>query len=274
MLTGSTVEQWDTMLYFKDTVSPQEYDQSIFRLQNQYVRILSSEKGIIKENLKPQTLLVDFNPNRLFRMQEQKSLIYNVNTDNNGNSKLKERITEELRISPVIIMNSNKIKQVDATNILEMVSLYNSQRSVADEVTDIPIDFNILKDKEIRNVIESQGEFTSKNGLTIQPYQGEEVDIEIEDYSEGIKESLRSKVLIDNISYDKEKNMKLRKLESQIKTYYQRILFFSFLTKDNVSSLDDILSIISEEDNVRLSMNLSLDKEILEKISTVSEQMK
>ena len=33
MLTGSTVEQWDTMLYFKDTSSPQEYDQSIFRLQ-------------------------------------------------------------------------------------------------------------------------------------------------------------------------------------------------------------------------------------------------
>ena len=26
MLTGSTVEQWDTMLYFKDTASPQEYD--------------------------------------------------------------------------------------------------------------------------------------------------------------------------------------------------------------------------------------------------------
>ena len=75
MLTGSTVEQWDTMLYFKDTSSPQEYDQSIFRLQNQYVRTLSSENGFIKENLKPQTLLVDFDPNRLFRMQEQKSLL-------------------------------------------------------------------------------------------------------------------------------------------------------------------------------------------------------
>ena len=114
MLTGSTVEQWDTMLYFKDTSSPQEYDQSIFRLQNQYIRTLSSKKGFIKENLKPQTLLVDFDPDRLFRMQEQKSLIYNVNTEENGNSKLKERIVEELRISPVIMMNHNKIKEVDA----------------------------------------------------------------------------------------------------------------------------------------------------------------
>ena len=30
MLTGSTVEQWDTMLFLKDTASPQEYDQAIF----------------------------------------------------------------------------------------------------------------------------------------------------------------------------------------------------------------------------------------------------
>ena len=37
MLTGSTVEEWDTMLYLKDTASPQEYDQAIFRLQNQYM---------------------------------------------------------------------------------------------------------------------------------------------------------------------------------------------------------------------------------------------
>ena len=38
MLTGSTVEQWDTMIYLKDTASPQEYDQAIFRLQNQFTR--------------------------------------------------------------------------------------------------------------------------------------------------------------------------------------------------------------------------------------------
>ena len=38
MLTGSTVKEWDTMLYLKDSASPQEYDQAVFRLQNQYVR--------------------------------------------------------------------------------------------------------------------------------------------------------------------------------------------------------------------------------------------
>lgn len=274
MLTGSTVEQWDTMLYLKDTASPQEYDQSIFRLQNQHLRILASEKEIIKENLKPQTLLVDFDPNRLFRMQEQKSLINNVNNYENGNLKLKERISEELRISPIITVNNNKIKQVNATNILEMVSQYNNQRSVSDEVTDIPVDLNLLKDKEIKKVIESQAEFDSKNGLTIQPYQGEEIDIDIDDYSEESKESSRTKVLIDNISPEKKNDKELRKLELQIKTYYQRLLFFSFLTKDNVSSLDDIISSISKKENIRLSKNLSLDKEIIGKVSKLMDPFK
>ena len=244
MLTGSTVEQWDTMLYFKDTASPQEYDQSIFRLQNQYVRTLSSEDGFIKENLKPQTLLVDFDPNRLFRMQEQKSLIYNVNTEENGNSKLRERIIEELRISPIIMMNHNKIKQVDATNILEAISEYNNQRSVSDEVLDIPVDLSILNDETIREVIEQQAEFGSKQGLTIEPNQGEGDELDIYEDVEEFENSEENQEKPESKDYTEEKSDKeIEKLESQIKTYYQRILFFSFLTKDKVASLDDILSV-------------------------------
>ena len=267
MLTGSTVEQWDTMLYFKDTASPQEYDQSIFRLQNQYIRTLSSENGFIKENLKPQTLLVDFDPNRLFRMQEQKSLIYNVNTEENGNSKLRERIIEELRISPIIMMNHNKIKQVNAINILEAVSEYNNQRSVSDEVVDIPADLFLLNDDDIRRVIEAQGEFNSKQGMTIDPNQGDGEDFDIEEPKDDkkAKEDKKDKLSED---YSETKTAdEVKKLESQIKTYYQRLLFYSFLTKDKVSSLDDILGILDKSENKRIANNLHIDKEVLQKIS-------
>lgn len=275
MLTGSTVEQWDTMLYFKDTSSPQEYDQSIFRLQNQYVRTLSSANAFIKENLKPQTLLVDFDPDRLFRMQEQKSLIYNVNTEKNGNSKLKERIAEELRISPIIMMNHNKIKEVDATNILEAISEYNNQRSVSDEVLDIPVDLSILNDETIRKAIEKQAEFNSKQGLTIVPNQGEGNELDIDEAGEGVENSEGNQEKTESKDCAEENNDKeIEKLEGQIKTYYQRILFFSFLTKDKVASLDDILSVIDKDENIRLSKNLFLDKVIIEKISKVMDPFK
>ena len=94
MLTGSTVEEWDTMIFLKDTASPQEYDQAIFRLQNQYIReYISADGDTIKYNMKPQTLLVDFDPHRMFVMQEQKSQIYNANTDASGNEHLRDRLS-------------------------------------------------------------------------------------------------------------------------------------------------------------------------------------
>ena len=275
MLTGSTVEQWDTMLYFKDTSSPQEYDQSIFRLQNQYIRTLSSEKGFIKENLKPQTLLVDFDPYRLFRMQEQKSLIYNVNTEENGNSKLKERIVEELKISPVITMNHNKIKEVDATNILEAISEYNNQRSISDEVLDIPVDLSILNDEDIRKIMESQGEFNSKQGLSIDPYKGSGDDLDLNEHEDDEFKDGSHNVKDKTEDYIKKINdNEIKKLESKIKTYYQRLLFFSFLTKDKVASLDDIIKVMDSDENQRLAINLNLDKKAIVNISEKMDPFK
>jgi thiol-disulfide isomerase/thioredoxin len=91
MLTGSTVPQWDTMIYLKQTASPEEYDQAIYRLQNPYITeyAANDDEVPIKYNMKPQTILVDFDPDRMFRLQEHKCQIYNVNVDHNGNSELK-----------------------------------------------------------------------------------------------------------------------------------------------------------------------------------------
>lgn len=271
MLTGSTVEQWDTMLYFKDTASPQEYDQAIFRLQNQYTRELISEEGVIRENLKPQTLLVDFDPNRMFNMQEQKSLIYNVNTDENGNSKLKERLQEELRISPIITMNHNKIHQVEATNILEVVSAYNNQRSIFDEVRDVPVDLGILSDADILRIIEAQSEFGSKGGLSFKPIEGEGDDLDVDD-PDDVTDTTGNQTPSgppSNSNEDEE-----RSLEKKVQTYYQRILFFAFLSKDQVSSLSDIVLVLDQGDNLRLARNLGLNKSILQKMNKMINAFK
>jgi len=138
MLTGSTVPEWDTMLYLKDTASPQEYDQAIFRLQSQFIKVYKEPDGdIVKYNMKPQTLLVDFNPNRVFQMQEQKSQIYNVNVESNGNTELEERIKRELQISPIVVINNKKMVEVEPTDILDAVRKYSNERSVFDEATSI-----------------------------------------------------------------------------------------------------------------------------------------
>jgi len=262
MLTGSTVPQWDTMLYFKDTASPQEYDQAIFRLQNQYIKTYKDSNGDeVKYNMKPQTLLVDFNPNRMFVIQEQKSQIYNVNTDTNGNSQLEERIKKELEISPIIVLNKNKMEQIEPSDILDAVRQYSSTRSVFDEATTIAIDYSLLDIEKIKVVIEKQGKIGSRQGLEIEATQGEGTDIDIEDESTEVTET--SKESENDTSTGEKEN--IEDYKGKFAMYYARILFFAFLTDSQVKSLQEIIDSLNDNiDNLRILSNISLDIEVLQ----------
>lgn len=271
MLTGSTVEEWDTMIFLKDTVSPQEYDQAIFRLQNQYVREYREPDGdVIKFNMKPQTLLVDFDPHRMFVMQEQKSQIYNANTDASGNEHLRDRLEDELRISPIITLNKNRIKQVQATDILAEISKYSSNRGVLDEAKEIPVDRTLLDVEAIKAAVQSQAELGSRQGLSVDAHKGTESNLENLDNGEegsshridddGSDTSGNDRSSTDT-SDDTEEDIK--SLENKFRTYYSRILFFAFLTKSSVASLEDILACIEEGENPRVAVNLNLDKNVL-----------
>ena len=44
----------------------------------------------------------------------------------------------------------------------------------------------------------------------------------------------------------------------QFRSYYARILFFAFLTKNTVISLSDIIDCLDEPNNVRIARNLGI----------------
>lgn len=272
MLTGSTVPEWDTMLFLKDTSSPQEYDQAVFRLQNQYIKAFVDENGeTIKFNMKPQTLLVDFDPDRVFVMQEQKAQVYDVNTDEAGNSKLRERIEEELRISPVIVMNKDRIVQITATDILKAVSEYSKSRGVAEETVEIPVDMSLLDIATIRAAIERENELGSKAGLTIKGADGDgddmdtPDDVKTTDTSGKTGTATGTDTTIDEPATDTpQAEEKTKDVVKQFRSYYARILFFAFLTKNTVISLSDIIGCIDEPNNTRVARNLGISKIVLE----------
>ena len=269
MLTGSTVPEWDTMLYLKDTASPQEYDQAVFRLQNQYVKTFKDEMTgkTIKFNMKPQTLLVDFDPNRMFVMQEKKSKIYNANVDTGGNSELEKRIRKELEISPIITINKDKIERVVATDILEAVSNYQKDKGIKDEALEIPVDLSILEDNTIRAVIELENEIGSKSGLFVPAHDGEdegdgsELDVPETPSGDDNDDTTPSTDTTPSSADDKRKQE--ISLTKKVQSYYTRILLFAFITKDTVISLSDIIEKMETEENGRIAKNLGLIKQIL-----------
>lgn len=264
MLTGSTVPEWDTMLYLKDTASPQEYDQAIFRLQNQYIKTyIDDKKDVIKYNMKPQTLLVDFNPTRMFVMQEEKAQIYNINTDTDGNLKLVERLKRELEISPIIQLNKDKLVQVNPTDILNAVREYSSNRSVLDEAKVIPLDLSLLLIDEIRREIERQNEIGSNNGLKIEPHKktGDESELDLQT---GTNKPDAGDKPTNGTEKPEEKDTYEASIRKKFASYYSRILFFSFCTEEKLMSLQEIIDLIeSDEESKRIADNLELNIEIL-----------
>lgn len=286
MLTGSTVEQWDTMLFLRDSSSPQEYDQAVFRLQSQYVRELYNSDGLdeevelteeerkkrtIREVLKPQTLLVDFDPDRMFRMQEQKALIYNANTAKSGNAELSERIQAELRISPIITMNKDKIKEIEPSDILAAVAEYNSSRSIEDETRDIPIDIGLLQKEDILAFIRRQPEIGSRAGLEIPPAEGEGDDIDpgVDSGEGSVDPDPKPPVTPGGDESDE-----LTTLQKKLQTYYQRVLFFALLSSHKVTSLAEVIDAIEDGGEQRLAGNLGLDLEDLRKIHKAFDPFK
>lgn len=266
MLTGNTVPQWDTMLFLKQTSSPEEYDQAIYRLQNPYIDEYEDKGNVIKFNLKPQTVLVDFDPERMFSLQERKSQIYNVNTDNNGNSRLKERIATELRISPIITLDHNKLREVTASNILDAVRNYSETRSILDEASDMPIDMSLLDNPNLRSVVDTLNEIDSKKGLSTPAYKRND-----EQDEDDIDSKVSGETSSTATSKTEDKNDDENNLAKKLSSYFALILFFSFLTDDTVISLEDIIKVIdSNENNRRIAKNLGLSIDILKIIQTQS----
>ena len=260
MLTGSTVKHWDTMLFLKDVSSPQEYDQAIFRLQNQYVTKYKDEAGDeIKYNMKPQTLLVDFDPNRMFVMQEQKSKIYNVNVNESGNDELEERLRRELEISPIIVLNKGKMGEVVPTDIMNAVREYSANITVMDEACEIPTDFEILEDPNLWDMIKDLEPIDSKKGLEIKPNEGEGEDYDIDSDPDELFVSPADDVDDDN---DNPKANRLEdddKRDKRLAALFARVLFFALLTNDTVRSLQQVIEVIArDKTNQRIQRNVGL----------------
>ena len=138
MLTGVSVKEWDTMLYMKDGIAPQPYDQARFRIQTpnigerevldlediEHVKPVKDENGkniTIKIDKKPQTLFVDFSVDRCYKVLYDK---FHTECKLEGVSeeemfeKMKEKLVRYLKHMPILAQNLNSIQEVEIENVM------------------------------------------------------------------------------------------------------------------------------------------------------------
>lgn len=246
MLAGVTVKEWDTILFMKGTQSPQEYDQAVFRVQNPYV--------VEKIDKKPQTLLVDFDMNRMFQMQEKRSWF--ATYDNKD--QYTHCIENEVNNSPIFILDPNKIRRFEANDVLNELQKYAQKKSLIDEAKDITLDQSLLDNREFRLMIESLNGLNSKNAFSLSKNKdgaGKENDVP--------KDGKTS----SGGGIASEKAATLRALIEKMRTYYAKILFYAFITDDSVESLDDIIKGIRKPSNSKIASALQLKAKDLKVIS-------
>ena len=280
MLTGCTVPQWDTMIFLKDTASPQDYDQAIFRLQSQYVveyegkEIVEGKevKKIIKKDMKPQTLLVDFNPQRMFYLQETKSRINNINTADGGNDESEERIKRDLNVSPIIHIAENKLVEVKPTDILKAVSEYSTNRGITEAANDIIVDENLINFENVKKVIDKEFEIGSGKGFAEQAYSDVETELDDDDIHTSEKtdetpddnhETKQDANTNTGDTQEKENDVKV--FVKKCRSYYRRILFYAFLSKGEkeIKNLNDVIESLSDSENERIFNNLGMNKDFV-----------
>lgn len=258
MLTGSTVEEWDTMVFLRESHSAQEYDQAIYRLQSPYlVRIVSSDGKESKIDKKPQTLLIDYEPARLFRMEEEKAIVYDGKNRPANIKELQKRIKNSLALSPIITFNAGKLERVQANNLIDRISKYSEMRGIMEESATLPIDCGLFDDPAIVDLLEKQNPIDSKAGFEEAANQQEgktNLDVPSADASSG-----------QNIENEPRKVLEKQKeddFKKRLQRYYCRILSFAFLaeSKTELSSLSDLIRIIDEGENKRIARHLSLSK--------------
>lgn len=255
MLTGSTVREWDTMIYFRDSSSPQEYDQSTFRIQNPFVVSIKDENGnlIGKIDRKPETLLVDFSPARLFRLEEMRARIESYVASQGrtvGNEAVAVSIKVNLERSPVIVFDSHSLKRIDERDVMKEVSKYDNNRGIDDEVKDIIVDESFFKNKAILNLLKNEVAIDSKKGLSLLANNGEEDLGGVRNDSERAEGS----------ETDEEKKQPSEKdIIKKIQNYYRRILIYAFISdRSDLRSLDDVVVALSDRKELAKAKSVGL----------------
>lgn len=267
MLTGVTVPEWDTMIMLKNSKSPQEYDQAIFRIQNQYVTEYVEEKSgeTIKKDMKPQTILVDFDPMRMFELLGLSTRI--VNKIKKDELTLEEALKEETKFFNIIAYNADKLVEVHPNNLVEIITNYNNKKSLMEGVAKVKLNPNLLKDKYLEEFIKNQSEVDISNKLTAEAHKGTKKDIDTPEDNED--EEGNSTGTGEDTSSDT-KSESNKEMEKRYRMCILGLSFYAFLSDSNICCLKDVLKSIEEESaekvrNNRIFDNLKLDKEFIKK---------
>lgn len=160
MMTGVSIPLLDSMIYLRDSSSPQDYDQAIFRLCTRNVKdIEGADEGMPKKvNMKENVYLIDFNISNMFNMVANSARMKAAAEGNASSDRIAELIKDDLEATSLFAERGgdivNTMHQMTVKDMLEIYTKYNANKSIADIANDdINLFIELFKDKTFQSMV-------------------------------------------------------------------------------------------------------------------------
>ena len=254
-LTGVSMPLVDSIIYLKNTKSPQEYDQAIFRMCTRNIRtgVKDGTDEKIQVNTKDNVYLIDFNVTTMFNMIA-KTAMQKAKLNNNGNNPktkdIEDYIKEELKYMPIYgegVADKvfGKIHHVDYNDLMKIYTNYNVNKSIDDSLVDEIEKINALfKDSEFIRVMKTIPVLNDKGKTTIQDPNSDGGDVlDIDDEGDDKRKSLKE--YTDKIKPNKENDSKQAK--EKTRTMLKRMLLCNLCLKHPQGTLNEFIDALKKQ---------------------------
>ena len=243
LTTGVSVKPWSGILFLRNSSSPETYFQAAFRVQTPWV--IHNPDGLNpndKEIIKKECYVFDFAPNRALRLISDYSCRLNIKESNP-----EKKVDEFIKFLPVLAYDGSVMKQINASEILDMALSGTSATLLArrwESALLVNVDnatlSRLLKNKKsIEDLMKIEG-FRSLN-------QDLELIINKSEHLKAIKKNANnedpSKKVKKEISAEEKEYRSLRKqVQQKLIKFATRIPVFMYLTDFRERSLRDVIS--------------------------------
>ena len=262
-LTGVSLPVVDSMIYLKDSHSPQEYDQNIFRLCTRYVKKVKDAKGGEPKyvNMKDNVYLIDFNIANMFTMLNNSARMKAAAEGNPTTERIKELMDQDLKTVPVFAEDAarneilGKMESITTSDLMKFYTGYNAKKSISEIANDdVEMFMKLFTNERFQRTLSSVNVGLDKSKNTVEDPNNIGTE-EIESGTSKSSEKTELEPLPKSVQrkLSKEENKNIREAKEKFKTIIKTLLYWNLCQDHPYQEMKDIMNAAKENEEIKNS---------------------
>ena len=262
-LTGVSLPVVDSMIYLKDSHSPQEYDQNIFRLCTRYVKKVKDAHGDEPKyvNMKDNVYLIDFNIANMFTMLNNSARMKAAAEGNPTTERIKELMDQDLKTVPVFAEDAarneilGKMESITTSDLMKFYTGYNSKKSISEIANDdVEMFMKLFMNERFQKTLSSVNVGLDKSKNTVEDPNNIGTG-EIESGTAKSSEKTEVEPLPKNVKrqLSKEERKNIREAKEKFKTIIKTLLYWNLCQDHPYQEMKDIMNAAKENEEIKNS---------------------